>query len=105
MKQTFKGAGIAPPALELAPRHFATLDISIVDVGDLQLATARGFECANDFEHAWVIHVDADHGVIRLWLSRLFFDFHHALAVKLRHTEALRVGYLFEQNLCATLLL
>src|SRR5262245_31328920 len=37
-QQTLKRSRVGPPAFELFPRHRVALDVSVVDVGDLELA-------------------------------------------------------------------
>src|SRR5207237_1068639 len=52
-------------------RHAATVDVRVVDVGNLEFASSTWTECSDDVEHVRVVHVYADDGVgtgRRFWL-------------------------------------
>src|SRR5919108_1504197 len=57
-------AGVAPEPLEDVVLHGAALDVPVVDVGDLQLAPARGLQGRDDVEDLLVVEVDAGDHVV-----------------------------------------
>src|ERR1700694_1600360 len=104
MQQTFKSSRIAPPAFKFVPGHFAPFNIGVVYVGDFQFAAARWLECAYDFKNARVVHVNSDHGILGLWLQRLFFYLQYAPAVEFRDAKALRIGNALQEDFRAFVL-
>src|SRR5215211_6862791 len=85
--------GVAPEALEDVVLHAAPLDVPVVDVGDLQLAPARGLEGGDDVEDVLVVEVDAgDHVVAGRVVGLLEDADDPAVAVELGHAEVAQVG-------------
>src|SRR6185369_7119630 len=105
MKKAFKGSGISPPSVEFTPGHFTSVDIVIVDIGDLQFSAAGRDQGFDNFEYRSVIKVNSNDGKIRFGVLRLFFNAKYAIAVELGHAKPLRIVHLFEQYLCALSLL
>src|ERR1043166_8898860 len=60
-EQTFKRAGIRPPSRKLVPRHLTAVDVSVIYVGDFQLAAARRFESANNVKDLRVVQINSYH--------------------------------------------
>src|SRR5262245_60712321 len=50
-------SGVRPPASERVERHLAALDVSVVDVGDLELAAIGRLQGLDDVEHREVVEI------------------------------------------------
>src|SRR5215218_5922277 len=86
-------SGVAPEPLEDVVLHAAPLDVPVVDVGDLQLAPARGLEGGDDVEDVLVVEVDAgDHVVAGRVVGLLEDADDPAVAGQLGHAEVAQVG-------------
>ena len=57
--------------------HLALPDVVVVDVGDLELAPARGDQVADDVEHAGLVAVDAGDAVLGGRVLGLLLDVRH----------------------------
>ena len=100
-------AGVAPEAVDDVVLHIAAIDVGVIDVRDLELAPPGRLERLDDVEDAGVVHVDADHGVLRRGVLGLLTDVQNAAVLDDRHAEVaqvLRILHLLEQHPCATLL-
>ncbi len=102
-------AGVTPESLEDFPFHQATVDQGIVDVGDLQLAAARGLEARKDLEDAGRVEIDPGHGKLARRRRRLLHHFHDAaVAIEGGHPKVSQVLWILdfgEQDAPAPLLL
>src|SRR6266704_5028424 len=67
-------ARVAPETFEHIALHEPLLDVPVVHVGDLELATARRLERAQDLPHAVVVEVDAGHRELTRRRARLLDD-------------------------------
>lgn len=68
-------------------------EVGLVDVGDLELTACRWLYRLGDRDDVLVVEIEARHGKIRLWLSRLFLEAHGlALLVELDNAVALGVA-------------
>src|SRR3954463_12593438 len=65
---------VEPPAFNKLIHKLATLQICVVDVGDLQFVAAGWFERFNDIEDVRAVHVYSDHSQVALRLLRLLDD-------------------------------
>ena len=81
-QQALKRSGVSPPAFNLFPRHRIARDVSIVDVCDFEFAATGGFQSPDDVVHLSIVHVNADHSVVRPRLCGLLVDTNNALAVE-----------------------
>ena len=88
------GTGIQPggTAAHAFNTQLALLEIDVVHIGDLQLATGRWLDLFGDLHHLIVIEVEAGHRIVGLRLNRLLFDGNRcAFPVKLHHAIAFRI--------------
>src|SRR6266545_184425 len=98
-QKTLEGSGVCPPPFQLLPRHLTTFDVSVVNVGDFQLAATGRLQCANDVKHFAIVHVDSDHGVFRFWRCGLLFNTQYALAAEFGNAKTFRIGHLLQYDL------
>ena len=84
-------AGIAPEAGDDVVLHRASVDVGVVDVGDLELAASRRCQVLDDLEDARIIHVDADHRVRRRRALGLLTDVQDAAVLHDRHAQMAQV--------------
>src|SRR4029453_11150264 len=70
----FDRARVGPPTVEMVVGHLTPGDVSVVDVGDFELAPRRRLQGPDDIEALGVEEVDPRHGVPRLGILRLLLD-------------------------------
>src|SRR2546429_527187 len=105
VQQTLKSPGIAPPSLQFVPGHVAAIDISVVNVRNFQFAAAGRFKSTDDVKDIRVVHVNSNHCIFRLGLRGLLLNLQHAIAVKFRDAETLRIRNTLKQDFGAATLL
>src|SRR6185295_14008814 len=104
-QQTLEGSCISPPSLELLPGHRIAGDISIVNVSDFKFSTTRRFQRSNYVVNAVVVHVNADHRILRLGRGGFLVNGNNATAIQFGHAKAFRIGDLLQKDLRAVALL
>lgn len=93
-QQTVAGAGVQPGKAQAQQLYaqVTAFQIGLIDAGDFQLPSGRGFHLLGDLDDFVVVEVQAGHGGARFGLGGLFFDADGALLrVKLRYAKALGV--------------
>ena len=89
------GAGVEPGE---SVAKFLDLELSfckeyLVDGGDLQFTPCRRLDLACHFYNLVGIEIQTGHGIVALWLGRLFLDAQAvAIGVELGHAVSLRVA-------------
>ena len=88
------GTGVEPGKATLQGLYLELLlgEVLLVDGGDFQFSTGRGFDVLGNLDHAVGIEVETHHGVVGFGLGRLLLDAQAvALAVELCHSIALGI--------------
>ncbi|MCY1554932.1 hypothetical protein D9M68_915460 [compost metagenome] len=69
-----------------------TLQVGLVDAGDFQLATIRGFYLLGDLDYVVVIEIQASHCIMGLGLEWFFLDGNGTLiSIELNNAKTLRI--------------
>src|SRR5215207_4146782 len=105
MQQTLECSGVSPPSFELFPGHIIARDVSVIDVCDFQFAAPGRFQRTNDVVDVTVVHVNTNHGIIRLWLCGLLIDTNNPFTFEPGHAKTLRIGNFLKHDLGAATLL
>ena len=90
------GAGVEPgeTAAEGLDFQLAVLQETLVDGGDFQFATCRGFDGLGYVHHLVGVKVETYHSVVALGLLRFLLDAEAvAVFIELGHTVPLGVGH------------
>ena len=103
LQQRCELAGIDPPTVELLGANaMAMIDQPLDRLGDLQLAARRRRDRCDRLVDRAIEQVDTDEGEIGWWLGRLLDQSHDiTVVVEDGDAEALRIGYLLQQDLRA----
>src|SRR5262249_47827303 len=90
-KQGIECTGIGPPTVDDGVGHLITINVRIVNVGDLELAAAGWLEGLDDVENRMVVDIKTGDGVFRLWNVGFFFNFQNPITVDDGNPETLRI--------------
>src|SRR4029453_3205274 len=84
-------ARVSPEPLDDLVLHRALLDVPVVHVRDLELATGGWRERRDVLEHSRVVEVEAGDGVLARRILGLLDDAHDLVTVELRDAEVAQV--------------
>src|SRR5437868_15146980 len=67
-------ASVSPKSGDNVVGHYSTVDVSVIDVGDLQLSPPTRTQIPHNLKDVRTVHVDADDSVLTRWILGLFAD-------------------------------